>query len=89
MKTQCDDIQSNTKGNTGTTEARCAHDRVGHARDSQYSWVGTDKSESPTNSLSNMKGQLTFLFDRVPGLSGGTQTPSETNYNLHATSEKG
>ena len=31
---------------------------------------------------------LTFLSDRVPGLSADTQTPFETNCNLHATSEK-
>ena len=40
----------------------------------QYAW----QHETP----------LTFLSDRVPGLSADTQTPFGTNCNLHATSEK-
>lgn len=41
-----------------------------------------------TKNLNDIKGQHTFLFDRVPGLLGDTQTPFETNCSLHATSEK-
>lgn len=41
-----------------------------------------------TNNPKDIKGPHTFLSGRAPGLLGDTQTLSETNYNLHATSEK-
>lgn len=49
-------------------------------------WASINKWAS--KNLNDIKGQHTFLFDRVPGLLGDTQTPFETNCSLHATSEK-
>lgn len=50
------------------------------------SWASVVNS-ALTNNRRDIKGPHTFLFGRVPGLWGDTQTPSETNYNLRATSE--